>query len=87
MNAQYETLRAAALGEPLPVEARSGLALFLRRGMLAWARGATTPSTTPHQALSSPRGPIAESGQQAVVHLFAAMAMRSTARRTHERLA
>ena len=30
--AQYETLRMAALGEPLPPEARRGLGLFLRQG-------------------------------------------------------
>lgn len=33
--AHYEMLRAAALGEALPVMARSGLILFLRRGMIA----------------------------------------------------
>ena len=36
--AQYEVLRGAALGHVLPPEARSGLALFLRRGMWGWAR-------------------------------------------------
>jgi hypothetical protein len=36
--AQYETLRMAMLGEALPPEARSGLMLFLRRGMWGWAR-------------------------------------------------
>ena len=36
--ARYETLRRAALGQPLPLEARSGLALLLRRGMWSWAR-------------------------------------------------
>lgn len=35
--AQYEALRVAALGEALPPEARSGLMLFLRRGMWGWA--------------------------------------------------
>lgn len=36
--AQYETLRMAALGEALPPEARSGLMLFLSRGMWQWTR-------------------------------------------------
>jgi len=31
--ARYEALRAAAFGDGLPPEARSGLTLFLRRGM------------------------------------------------------
>lgn len=31
--ARYEMLRLAALGEALPLEARSGLLLFLRQGM------------------------------------------------------
>jgi hypothetical protein len=41
---QYETLRTAALGAGLPLEARSGLALFLRRGMWGWARAVALPS-------------------------------------------
>ena len=40
--AQYETLRGAALGEALPPEARTGLLLFLRRGMCGWARAVAT---------------------------------------------
>ena len=36
--AQYETLRAAMLGEALPPDARSGLIVFLRHGMWDWAR-------------------------------------------------
>lgn len=43
--ARYEALRAGALGEPVPAEARSGLTLFLRQGMWAWAQAAAvTPS-------------------------------------------
>jgi len=86
MSEQYEALRGAALGERLPIEARSGLALFLRRGMWAWARAAATPSTTQLPARSSLASPTGDQ-QRAVVHLFAAMAMRSTAVRTHERIA
>jgi hypothetical protein len=84
---RYETLRAAALGERLPMEARSGLSLLLRRGMWAWARVATVPSTTPPLARSAlPRATAAEE-QRAVVRLFAAMATRFTDPRTHERIA
>jgi hypothetical protein len=32
----YETLRAAALGNALPPEARAGLMLFLHAGMWGW---------------------------------------------------
>ena len=35
---RYETLRTAALSARLPLEARSGLALFLRRGLWGWAQ-------------------------------------------------
>jgi transposase len=59
---RYETLRMAALGEPVPPEGRSGLVVFLRRGMWGWTRAlpaqitpqqrppSTSPtSTEPHQ--------------------------------------
>ena len=46
--AQYEILRMAALGEALPPEARSGLMLFLRRGMWGWARTLTAASVCEH---------------------------------------
>jgi hypothetical protein len=84
---QYEALRTAALGGGLPVDARSGLALFLRRGMWGWAQAAALPSTPPPRTRSRSSTSIAEERQQAVIHLFAAMAMRSTKRRAHERIA
>ena len=84
---QYETMRTAALGAGLPLEARSGLALFLRRGMWGWARALAVPSTpwSPVRSLHAPL--IAQDPQRAVIHLFAAMAMRSTKWRPHERIA
>jgi hypothetical protein len=86
---QYETLRAAAGGDQLPLEARSGLALFLRRGMWAWARGAATPSATSKPARSFlPSSTAINDEQRAVVRLFAAIAMKSLNNpRTHERIA
>jgi len=86
---QYETLRAAAGGDRLPLEARSGLALLLRRGMWAWARGAATPSATPKPARSFLASSTATNDEQrAVVRLFAAMAMKaSNNQRTHDRIA
>jgi hypothetical protein len=78
---QYETMRMAARGEQLPLEARCGLALLLRRGMWAWARAAAAPSTMPRPNRPPPPSTaIAGEEQQAVVHLFAAMAMRPTPR-------
>jgi hypothetical protein len=81
---QYETMRMAALGEPLPLEARSGLALLLRRGLWAWAQAATAPSITPRPTRSPPPPVIVDEEQRAVVHLFAAMAMRPPTPRTED---
>ena len=73
--AQYETLRMAALGELLPPEARSGLVLFLRRGMWGWAR---TLAATPVQPTRSPSSnSTAPHQHRAVIQLFAAMVLNS----------
>ena len=81
MTAQYETLRTAALGEGLPFEARSGLAFFLRRGMWGWAQAAAAPTTPPPPTRSSFPSSTFHDEQRAVIHLFAAMAIRSTSAR------
>jgi hypothetical protein len=83
---RYETLRAAALGGRLPLEARSGLALLLRRGMWAWARVAVAPSSTRRPTGSPLSGSTTDDEQRAVVRLFAAMATTSTDPRAHERI-
>lgn len=73
--AQYETLRMVALGEPLPPEARSGLGLFLRRGMWAWARAlAAAPLQSTRSSSSSSTAP---QQHRAVIQLFAAMVLNS----------
>lgn len=75
--AQYEALRKAALGDALPLEARSGLLLFLRRGLWGWAQGMATAGVSPSP---QPRCgarlslPAAEEST-AIIHIFAAMAM------------
>jgi hypothetical protein len=85
---QYETLRATALGDRLPLEARSGLALILRRGMWAWARSVAASNATPKLTPPSlARSTATNDEQRAVVRLFAAMAMNSNNTRTHERIA
>ncbi len=83
---KYETLRTAALGEGLPLESRSGLALFLRRGLWGWVQAATTPMTPPAPTRSSFARSSVDDERLAVVHLFAAMATRPTNRRSHERV-
>jgi hypothetical protein len=83
---QYETLRTAALGEGLPLEARSGLALFLRRGMWGWVQAAAVPTKAAQPTRSRFVSSNAADEHRAVIHLFAAMAMRSTNPRAHERI-
>ncbi len=74
---QYETLRGAALGQVLPPEARSGLMLFLRRGMWGWARAAATMNMS-QQPIGLPSLSFtAPDKHRAVIHVFAAMAMNA----------
>jgi hypothetical protein len=76
---QYEALRNAAFGQALPPEARSGLLLFLRRGMLGWARVMATagPSQPPQPRREiSLSFPTAEESKT-VIHIFAAIAMNA----------
>ena len=83
--ARYETLRMAMLGETLPPEARGGLFLFLRRGMWGWARTLASASAGAEPKpgrYSSPAEPRCSSGigehdeRSAVIHVFAAIAMK-----------
>lgn len=79
--AQYETLRMAALGEALPSEARSGLMLFLRRGMWGWARTLATASAREEPTHAPSPSSTASCGRQAVIYVLAAMAMNTPDRR------
>jgi hypothetical protein len=72
---QYETLRASALGEPLPPESRIGLMVILRQGMWGWARA--LPSA---RALEEPmRSPLSSSTtphhHKALIQVLAAVAL------------
>jgi hypothetical protein len=73
--AQYETLRAAALGNALPPQARAGLMLFLHTGMWGWARAMTAMRTFERPAASKPSNWKAPEKHRTVIHLFAAMAI------------
>lgn len=76
----YETLRRAALGEGLPPEARSGLTLFLRRGLWGWARAMATTGAAPQPPRSPASSWTAPEHYRAVIHIFAAMAIHADTR-------
>jgi hypothetical protein len=73
--AHYEALRGAVLGEALPPEARTGLLLFLRRGMSAWARALATMCAPQRPTRSRPPNWTIPEEHRAVVQIFAAMAI------------
>jgi hypothetical protein len=77
---QYEILRMAVLGEPLPPEARSGLLLFLRRGMWGWAQ-TLAGSSIREEPTPLPSSRPAPRGREAVVHVLAALAIATPDRR------
>ena len=79
--AQYETLRMAALGEALPPEVRSGLMLFLRRGLWGWARMLAAPSARQEPTPPPLPSPTAPCERKAVIHVLAAMAINTHDRR------
>jgi hypothetical protein len=72
----------AALGEALPPTARSGLMLFLRRGMWGWAQTLAAASPAP-QSVASLTPPVPRNQRTAVVvYVLATMAMSTNDRRT-----
>lgn len=81
----YETLRTAAHGDALAIEARKGLALFLRRGMWGWARAINDSSDGPRPTQRRSDGTVVDDSNKAVVQLLADMAMSSAVRRIHAR--
>jgi len=74
--ADYEMLRAAALGEALPIMARSGFMLFLRRGMWGWAQALTTLARPAAEyADPSPAAFSQPDRHGPIIHVLAAIAM------------
>ncbi len=75
LAAEYEVLRAAALGEALPLMARSGFTLFLRRGMWGWAKALAAAAASPKEPLDLPSAASTmQVGHSAVVHVLASIA-------------
>jgi hypothetical protein len=72
---EYESLRGAALGAALPPESRSGLALFLRRGMWSWTRTHASTNMSRQAIRPASSGSMAPHERKVVIQLFAAMAM------------
>jgi hypothetical protein len=72
--APYETLRMAMLGEALPPEARSGLMLFLHRGMWAWERTLDVRRGRQEPIPARRLNPAGPSEHSVIVYVFAAMA-------------
>jgi hypothetical protein len=81
LEAQYETLRLAALGQPLPLEARSGLALLVRQGLWGWARALGQIAAQERAGSRSAPRSVAPRQPNAVVQILAAMAMKAHTRR------
>jgi len=80
--ARYERLRSAMLGEALPPDARSGLVVFLHRGMWGWAARAL--SVEPARLESMPSrssAPAQLIERRAIVCLLAGMVMAINDRR------
>jgi hypothetical protein len=72
----------AALGEALPPAARSGLMLFLRRGMWGWAQTLAVASPVQQPVHASPLTPVPRNERTAVVHVLATIAIGIPHRRT-----
>ncbi len=80
LAAKYEALRMAGLGQPLPLEARNGLALLLRQGMWGWARTLGQVATQQRPGNCGARATRPRQ-QNALVQIIAVMAMKANTRR------
>ena len=71
---QYEALRRAALGEPVAPHERSGLVVFLRRGMWSWAQSVSS-AVSPRTPTPVASGRTTSTDHSAIVPLLVAMAL------------
>jgi hypothetical protein len=82
---EYEVLRAAALGEALPLMARNGLTLFLRRGMWGWAKALISAAdSAPEPIDRRPSASSVQGGRGAVIHVLATIATSTNHAGLHE---
>jgi len=79
--ARYERLRSAMLGEALPPDARSGLVVFLHRGMCGWAHALSVEPARVEPTPSRSSAPAQLNDRRAIVCLLAGMAMAINDRR------
>ena len=79
--ARYERLRSAMLGEALPPDARSGLVVFLHRGMWGWAGMLSVEPARLEPTPSRSSAPAQLVERRAIVRLLAGMAMAINHRR------
>jgi hypothetical protein len=79
--ARYERLRSAMLGEALPPEARSGLIVFLHRGMGRWAGMLSVDPARVEPISSRSSAPARFIERRAIICLLAGMAMAINDRR------
>ena len=80
--ARYERLRSAMLGEALPPDARSGLVVFLHRGMWRWARLPPVEPVKLEPLSSRSSAPAQLIERRAIISLLAGMAMAINDQRT-----
>jgi hypothetical protein len=87
LAAEYEVLRAAVLGEALPLMARSGLMLFLRRGMWGWAKVRTAAASSHQEPIDrlSSAAPT-RGGHSTVIHVLATIATGTNHTGLNERI-
>ncbi|MDH3659449.1 MAG: hypothetical protein OEU92_05355 [Alphaproteobacteria bacterium] len=79
--ARYERLRSAMLGEALPPDARSGLIVFLHRGLWRWVRMLASEPARLDPIPSRSSMPEEFIEDRAVIGLLAGMAMAINDRR------
>jgi hypothetical protein len=87
LASRYEILRLIPLGEAPALECRSGLALFLRRGMWQWYQSLTSAvvainKSSPHSQSAT----VTSDQNRPIIQLLAAIAMDYKEGQHHERI-